>query len=421
MDVPTVRWLASPEGRSVVGELEPYRESEAVAVATRLRADGLSPEQAAAALTQKRLQARAVEKFGEFAPGMLFTPDGLEQATRLEVAASHAGRFASASLATVHDLGCGIGSDAMAMSALGVTVHGVDADPVTAAIADANLRTWPDSRARAGVAEDFVPPPDPEHGRVGVWLDPARRTPGRSDRSGRTKRVFRLDEISPSWEFVLGVARDVPATGAKLSPSLPHDAPPPGTEAQWTSWQGTVLECAVWWGPLVTRPGRSARVLRKDRRPVEVDESTCEVGPPRTRRLDDVRPWLYEADKAVVRAGLVGTVTGPTAGAELDPGLGYVTSEQEQDLGYARRFPVLEAMPYSPKDLRRWLRERGITGLTIKQRGTGLDEDDLRRRLKVGRGAGSGERATIVITRVAGEAAVLVVGAPQDRSRGLRG
>ena len=71
---------------------------------------------------------------------MLYTADGLEQASRLEVAATHAGRFYNASLATVHDLGCGIGSDAVAMSALGVTVQGVDVDPVTAAIADINLR-----------------------------------------------------------------------------------------------------------------------------------------------------------------------------------------------------------------------------------------------------------------------------------------
>ncbi|EKA62511.1 hypothetical protein B277_01499 [Janibacter hoylei PVAS-1] len=112
-------------------------------------------------MTQKRLQGRARDKFGEFADGMLFTPDGLEQASRLEVAATHAGRYAAASLATVHDLGCGIGSDAMAMSALGVTVHGVDADPLTAAIADVNLRPWPDSRARTGVAEDFEAPLDP--------------------------------------------------------------------------------------------------------------------------------------------------------------------------------------------------------------------------------------------------------------------
>lgn len=406
-----VRWLASPEGHAQLHDLPEYRESDAVALTGRLRARGCTPEQASALLTQKRLRARARDKFGEFAEGMLFTPDGLEQASRLEVAATHAGRYATASLATVHDLGCGIGSDAMAMSALGVTVHGVDADPLTAAIADVNLRPWPDSRARVGSAEDFQAPQDPLHARAGVWLDPARRIPGVSDRSGRTRRVFRLDEISPSWDFVLSVARDVPATGAKLSPSLPHDIPPLGTEAQWTSWQGTVLECAVWWGPLVKHSGRSARVLRRGLPPVEVDQRSCEDEPDRVDALTDIGRWLYEADRAVTRAGLIGTVTGAISGAELERGLGYVTSEHCLDLGHARRFEVLEAMPFSVKGLRGWLRERGITGLTVKKRGIRLDEDQLRRQLKIGRGAGDGEAATIVLTRVAGAQAVLVVSA----------
>nr|WP_246297600.1 class I SAM-dependent methyltransferase [Janibacter cremeus] len=409
----TVRWLASPEGLAALHDLPEYREADAVGQVSALRAQGCSAEQAAALMTQKRLRARAQEKFGEFAEGMLFTPDGLEQASRLEVAATHAGRYAAASLATVHDLGCGIGSDAMAMSALGVTVHAVDADPLTAALADINLRPWPDSRARAGVAEDFDPPVDPLHARAGVWLDPARRTPGVADRFGRTRRVFRLDEISPSWDFVLSVARDVPATGAKLSPSLPHDIPPLGTEAQWLSWQGTVLECTVWWGPLVKETGRSARVLRRGRPPVEVDERTCEEEPRRAASLADIGAWLYEADRAVVRAGLIGTVTGAVSGAELEPGLGYVSSDLEVTLGHARRFEVLEAMPFSVKALRAWLREHGITGLTIKKRGIRLDEDQLRRQLKIGRGAGDGASATIVLTRVAGAQSVLVV-SPAD-------
>ena len=414
VDVPTVRWLASEEGRRVLAGLGEYRESEAVTVATRLRAEGLDADRAAAVLTQQRLRGRAVEKFGGSAQEMLFTPHGLEQASRGEVAAGHAGRFAAAGIDTAHDIGCGIGSDALAMAGRGITVHALDADPVTAAIADANLQALPGttagSRAHQGLAEDFMPPHGPERERTGVWLDPARRTPGRADRQGRTRRVFRLEEISPSWDFVLSVAHEVPATGAKLSPSLPEHALPAGTEAQWTSWQGTVLECALWWGPLAQRPGRSARVLRKGRAPVEVDETHCEADPAAATDTGSIGRWLYEADRAVVRAGLIGTVTAATAGLELEPGVGYVTSEERHELGHARRLEVLEAMPYSVKTLRRWLRERGVTGLTVKKRGVRIDEDQLRRQLKIGRGAGDGATATVVLTRVAGEQLVLVVG-----------
>ena len=53
--------------------------------------------------------------------------------------------------------------------------------------------------------------------------------------------------------------------------------------------------------------------------------------------------------------------------------------------------------------------KRGITGLTVKKRGIRLDEDQLRKQLKIGRGAGDGDSATVVLTRVGGEQAVFVV------------
>ena len=49
------------------------------------------------------------------------------------------------------------------------------------------------------------------------------------------------------------------------------------------------------------------------------------------------------------------------------------------------------------------------THLTIKKRGIRLDEDTLRRELRVGRKAGDGASATVVLTRVAGKQAALIV------------
>src|SRR5699024_2397964 len=97
------------------------------------------------ALPISRLRSRARAKFGEFADSMLFTPDGLEQATRLPVAALHAQRFRRAGISSVADLGCGIGGDAMALAGLGLDVHAVDRDPVTVAVAIVNLRPFPGS------------------------------------------------------------------------------------------------------------------------------------------------------------------------------------------------------------------------------------------------------------------------------------
>ncbi len=51
-------------------------------------------------------------KFGHAAQRLFFTPDGLEQATRGEVAAWRAARYVAAGATAVVDLGCGLGADA---------------------------------------------------------------------------------------------------------------------------------------------------------------------------------------------------------------------------------------------------------------------------------------------------------------------
>jgi hypothetical protein len=407
MDLALLRRLTTGEGWGLLQSLPPYEPGSELSLQQRLRDAGFEADLVAAALHQSQLRARAVAKFGPFAQGMVFTADGLEQATRLEVAAQHAQRFRAAGVHTVHDLGCGIGADAMALAGLDLRVRAVDADEVTAGIAAVNLRHWPDCSVTAGRVEDFVPPAGEGVRGAGAWLDPARRTPGVADVSGRTRRIFRLDAISPSWQTVQDVAAALPATGAKLSPAFPHAALPPGVEAQWTSWDGEVLECALWWGPLARTAGRTAAVLGHSRPPALVTEDAADPQPPALASLGELGPWLYEPDRAVVRAGLVGAVTAATGGTELDSGVGYVTASQGEDLPFARRYAVVEAMPWNVKALRAWLRDHSIDRLTIKKRGVSLDADQLRRQLRMPpRGR---TEATVVVTRVRSQQVALVV------------
>ena len=410
MDVATVERLADPEGWSLLQALPDYDEASALSLQSRLRDSGLDAELVAAAMAQSRLRSRAREKFGAFAAGMLFTADGLEQATRLAIAARHASRFQRAGVDLVHDLGCGLGSDAMAFAALDLRVAAVDADPVTAALAAVNLRHWPEASVECARAEDVDLLADAGAARTGVWVDPARRTPGVADLRGRTRRVFSLDEISPSWQEVQRFAAQVPATGAKLSPGFPHAAIPPASEAQWTSWHGEVLECALWWGPLVEHAGRTAAVCT-DRSVSVVTEAQAGAGSDvdPLASLDALGDWLYEADRAVIRAGLTGALVAAVDGTELGPGVGYVTSSAAYDIAWAKRYRVRAALPLSAKALGRWLREQGHDRVTIKKRGVATDADLLRRQLKMtGRGKG-GSEAVLVLTRVAGRQVALVV------------
>ena len=244
--------LLTPEGWALLGSLPPYDEAEALSLTESLREEGHSPELVAAALSQQRLRGRAEAKFGPFATAMLFTPDGLEQATRLAVAARHAARYSAAGASRVADLGCGIGGDAMALAGLGLAVLAVERDEATAALATINLMPFEQARVRCADALGI----DLEaEGVDAVFADPARRAGGR--------RITDPEQWSPALSELLALRESVPALGLKVAPGLDHAAIPDDAHAQWVSVDGAVVEAGLWFGPLAPEgPGRSALCLR---------------------------------------------------------------------------------------------------------------------------------------------------------------
>lgn len=403
MDAELVQRLATGEGARLLAALPAYDPEEVLPLQRRLRDAGFDPELVSAALTQSRLRARGQAKFGRFAAGMLFTADGLEQATRLEVAARHAQRYRRAGVRVVHDLGCGIGADAMALAALDVGVSAVEGDPLTAAVAAVNLRHWGHAEVRAGRVEDAEVTAG--RGTTGVWLDPSRRDGQRRDRYGRARRIVAPEAMSPPWSHVLHRAGEVPATGAKVGPSFPRAALPLGTEAQWTSWEGELLECAIWWGPLVTSPGRTAAVCRAAQPAHVVTEAETAGGTPRVSSPAQLGPVLYDPDRAVRIAGLTGALTAAVDGQELETGLGLVCSQRDVALPWARRWHVREVFRYREQSLRQWARAERIGPLVVKTRGVSADPVQVRRQARP-RGDNP---ATLLVTRIAGDPWALVL------------
>lgn len=153
-------------------------------------------------------------------------------------------------------------------------------------------------------------------------------------------------------------------------------------------------------GDAVERAGRTALVLSAAGSALltENDADTAWA-------TGDLAEWVYEPDRAVIRAGLVGALERAVGGPELDPGVGYVTSSVERDLPWARRFRVLESLPLQEKMIRAHLRKIGCGTVTLKKRGVDVDPDRLRRSLRL-KGSGS---ATLILTRHAGRPVALHV------------
>ena len=391
MDLAELTALLTPEGLRLLDGLTAIESTDDVArTVSRLRAAGHAPELVSAVVGQAALRARARAKFGEFAERMLFTRAGLEQATRLSIAARHAARFRDAGFSSVADLGCGIGGDALGLAALGLKVVAVDADDVTAAIAAYNLAPFGDDViVRQARAEESVEWPGPIVGGREVdafWLDPARRTAGHSETS-RT----RPEDWSPSLDWVFDLAARHP-TGVKLGPALDRALLPADAEAQWVSADGSTIELVVWSGAL-RRPGvrRAALVVRGDSAAELTGATDAEDEPVRA-----LGAFVHEPDGAVIRARLIGDVARSLEAGMLDEHIAYLTSDAPLTSPFVATFRVREELPADTKKLARALRERGIGRLEIKKRGVDVDPAALRKSLSL-RGD---ESATLIVTRI---------------------
>jgi SAM-dependent methyltransferase len=389
VDLDAFAWLLTDDGQSVLDSavgLGAALDADPLAAHESLRrtTPGVTPERLAVALSQASLRRAAVTKFGDLAPRMYFTPEGLEQATRLPVARHRAARVQAFDARSVVDLGCGIGGDLVALASAGLTTAGVDLDPERVAVAEANL-----AALGLGGAVQVADATTLDHRGFDVaFADPARRSP-----RGRT---FSTDKWSPPWSFVETLLeRDA---CVKTAPGIPHDLVPGGVEAEWVSDHGEVKEAALWSGRLATCD-RRATVIGDGGLATLTDEDDPGAG------VVPVGRYLYEPDGAVIRAGLVTAVAAGVDGGLVDEHLAYVTGDASYRSPFARGFEVLEELPYREKALRAALRERNVGRLTIKKRGVDVHPDQLRKRLALT----GDEEAVIVLTRVAGEGTCLLV------------
>ncbi|SPT52859.1 Uncharacterised protein [Actinomyces bovis] len=417
MDATALAPLLTPQGWALLDSLPPYDEASALRLGESLRAQGYSPELVTAALTQQRLRARAQSKFGPFASKMLFTPDGLEQATRLAVAAHHAQRYLQAGVKKVADLGCGIGGESVAFAGLDLPVLAVERDEATAALATVNLMPFPHAQA---ICADALTVDLAAAGVDAVFADPARRQGG--------KRITNPEQWAPPLSQVLALREQVAAVGVKVAPGLDHAAIPSDCHAQWVSVGGDVVEAGLWCGPLALEgPGRSALVLAGAGQNGQPDTASTHIlrdpectdpaaAPTQAEPIASpahLGEYLFEPDGAAIRAGLVAHLGQQAQAQPVSDRIAYLTGSAplpERLTPFLQAWRIREVLPLHLKSLKARARQLGLGRLDIKKRGVEVVPEQLRASLRLPGGA-NGPTESWVLTRVgaARKGLVLVV------------
>jgi THUMP domain-like/RNA cap guanine-N2 methyltransferase len=370
--------LLSSDGRELLDRLsgEQVDPDRALELAQALR--GRYPaDLVAAALTQQALRAAARAKFSR-ADAMLFTRDGLEQASSEITAAHSAARYPAG--AVVGDLCCGIGGNLIALGR-GRRVMAVDRDLVALEYARHNARVYDAADGLAAVCADVG---DVALGGLdAVFIDPARRAGGRRLAAGRSE---------PPLRWCLETAGRVPAVGIKAAPGLPRELVPAGWEAEFVA-VGRDLKEALLWSPALATAASRATILPSGDTLIPASgapDGDVPVAAPGT--------FLLDPSPAVTRAGLVEELARRLGAWKIDPAIAFLSDDREHRTPFARTLRVLESAPWHERRFARRLAELGIGAADIRRRGLPGDVPQIHRRLGL-RGPG---RATVVLTRVSG-------------------
>jgi len=386
VNLESFHFLLTPAGQAQLAALAEIEIDAAnhLQVASRLSGE-VGPDQAHALLETALLRRRASVKFSR-ADEMYFTREALQQASAEQISFYRAKRFARSGLDHIADLGCGIGGDSLALAA-SAQVIGVEWDPLRLVMAQENVRAYGHGlRFRPLQADLMELSPLP--------IDALFADPGRRDEHGR--RIYSVHQYRPPLSFLEDWRQQVPHQAVKISPAVSYDELPPGAEVEFISVKGEVREALLWFGDLKTAATRRATLLPGENTLVDSDVADIETGPPRR--------FLYEPDGAVIRAHLVEQVGQLLSASKIDDEIAYLTSDRAQSTPFASCYAIDDYFPFQLKRLRAYLRQRGIGSVTIKKRGSPLDPDELRRRLRL-----SGDGHCIVfLTQVQGQPTVLV-------------
>ncbi len=305
-------------------------------------------------------------KFPHRAATLIADTVGLEQASSMMVGLHKAKRIKQQSQ-SITDLCCGIGGDAMAMSASGIDVLGVDISPI---------KTWMTKQnAHCPVLCKDVR--DLDLAKNDWHFDPARR--------GQTSRVWNFEDYIPGPDFLKKLLNAHPHGCLKLGPGVSLSVLDAFFQATGLPYEIEMIfekhhltQALVWTGKFAQHHRRTATRLMEDGQAQQI--SGQQDYPP----IANIQSYLYAINPAAERLRLEHLLCQKHHLASIHYDLGLLTSDRLIDDPFLTGFKFLEMLPWkqNTKNLRKWLNAHDCKTVEVKTRDKLCNPDKVQQQLR---------------------------------------
>ncbi len=392
MSVKTLKWLASDSGEKLLSEItEMYPNLCKENILSTLNSFGskVQKEYLKGAIDILLLRNKGKEKFS-MSYKMYFTQESLEQSSSEVVARYRTRKFSSFN--SIADLGSGIGADTIFLSKIAEVVA-FEKDKLRLEMARLNVGACGDMNRTDFIHGDFM---TRENQNIlkkcdAIFIDPSRRQNG--------KRVYSIYDYQPSLALLKKLLKVTRNIGIKISPAFNYDEIKEldlDCSIELISLDGECKEAVLWFGELKSDYERKATVLPaessiKNRQDIEVNT----VKPQR---------YLYEPDGAVIRAHLVEDLAEKFSLKKISEDIAYLTGENLINTGLTKSWKIDKVIDFNLKKLNDVLQRDKIGTVIMKKRGSPINVNSFKKRLKLK----GGNKRVLFFTRVLGEPKVIV-------------
>ncbi len=346
--------------------IEKYREVSPVKIKKDLSGK-LSDEKIRLIISRTLLKNKIKAKFPSYPPYFLITKESFEQSSSEAIARYHSSLFSRKDILLEICSGCG--GDSFALAKRVKKLFSIEANSFLIQLLKNNLKEFKNTVLLNTDLDNLVIPDTV----TAVYADPSRRING--------KRVKNIYQYLPSVKEILDKTAHIGKVIIKLSSVANHVKLLHLGNIELVSCGNEVKEALFIKDK--NKAGNISAVII-DKNGEEIFRLSSNRSKQKEEIIKDPLTYIIEPDPSIIAGSLLKEFAHLSNSFFLEKNLAYLTSNKKYtNKRVATTYKVIAYMPFNRKKVKKFLKDKKISEITVKKRGLNKGSEDIKRLLSI--------------------------------------